>query len=172
MTFNCYVDSDFAGGFGYEDSQDPICVKSRSGWVFTLGENPVHWASKLQSTISLSTVEAEYVALSMSLREFLPMRKTAQELCNVFEVNMGEKNQLLSTIFEDNTGCLSLAKAKRMNPRTKHIATQYHRWHQHATEDNGIEIKHIRSEMQKADIMTKGLRREIFLCIRHLLCDW
>jgi hypothetical protein len=172
MTFNCYVDADFAGGFGYEDSTDPICVKSRSGWVFTLGETPVHWKSTLQSTISLSTVEAEYVALSMSLREFLPMRKTAQEVCEVFGVNMGEKNQLLSTVFEDNTGCLSLAKAKRMNPRTKHIATQYHWWHQHATKENGIDIVYVRSEDQKADVMTKGLRKEVFLKVRKLLIGW
>jgi hypothetical protein len=172
MTFNCYVDADFAGGFGYEDSSDPICVKSRSGWVFTLGDAPVHWKSTLQSTISLSTVEAEYVALSMSLREFLPMRKTAQELCEIFNVDMGQKNQLLSTVFEDNTGCLSLAKAKRMNPRTKHIATQYHWWHEHATKENGIEIVYVKSEDQKADIMTKGLRKEIFLTVRKLLIGW
>jgi hypothetical protein len=172
MTFNCYVDADFAGGFGYEDSADPVCVKSRSGWVFTLGNAPVHWKSTLQSTISLSTVEAEYVALSMSLREFLPMRQTAQELCEVFGINMGEKNQLLSTVFEDNTGCLSLAKAKRMNPRTKHIATQYHWWHQHATAENGFDIVYVKSEDQKADLMTKGLRKELFLNNRKLLCGW
>jgi hypothetical protein len=136
MTFNCYVDADFAGGFGYEDSADPVCVKSRSGWVFTLGDAPVHWKSTLQSTISLSTVESEYVALSMALREFLPMRRTAQEICEVFKIDMGEKNQLLSTVFEDNTGCLSLAKAKRMNPRTRHIATQYHWWHEQVSEGN------------------------------------
>ena len=172
MTFNCYVDADFAGGFGYEDSHDPICVKSRSGWVFTLGDTPVHWKSTLQSTISLSTVESEYVALSMALREFLPMRKTAQQVCEVFGIDMGEKNQLLSTVFEDNTGCLSLAKAKRMNPRTKHIATQYHWWHEHATPENGIEIVYVKSEDQKADIMTKGLRKEIFLTVRKLLIGW
>jgi hypothetical protein len=172
MTFNCYVDADFAGGFGYEDSADPICVKSRSGWVFTLGDAPVHWKSTLQSTISLSTVESEYVALSMAMREFLPMRRTAQEICGVFKINMGEKNQLLSTVFEDNTGCLSLAKAKRMNPRTRHIATQYHWWHEQVSEGSGIEIVYVKSEDQKADIMTKGLRKEIFLTVRKLLVGW
>jgi hypothetical protein len=172
MTFNCSVDADFAGGFGYEDSSDPICVKSRSGWVFTFGDAPVHWKSTLQSTISLSTVESEYVALSMALREFLPMRKTAQEICEVYDIDMGPKNQLLSTVFEDNTGCLSLAKAKRMNPRTRHIATQYHWWHDQATPSNGIEIVYVKSEEQKADIMTKGLRKEVFLTVRKLLIGW
>jgi hypothetical protein len=100
------------------------------------------------------------------------MRKTAQEICQVFNVDMGEKNQLLSTVFEDNTGCLSLAKAKHMNPRTKHIATQYHWWHQHATKENGIEIVYVKSEDQKADIMTKGLRKEVFLTVRKLLIGW
>ena len=172
MTFDCYVDADFAGGFGHEDSEDPISVKSRSGWVFTLGGNPVHFKSVLQGTTSLSTVEAEYVALSMTLRDFMPMRKTAQEICKVFDVDMGEKNQLLSTVFEDNTGAFGLAKAKRMNPRTRHIATQYHWWHEHATEENGISIVYVRSEDQKADIFTKGLRKEVFLTVRKLLIGW
>jgi hypothetical protein len=108
----------------------------------------------------------------MAMREFLPMRRTAQEICEVFKINMGEKNQLLSTVFEDNTGCLSLAKAKRMNPRTRHIATQYHWWHEQVSEGSGIEIVYVKSEDQKADIMTKGLRKEIFLTVRKLLIGW
>lgn len=35
--FDCYVDADFAGLFGVEDSQDPSSAKSRTGYVFTLG---------------------------------------------------------------------------------------------------------------------------------------
>ena len=57
IRFDCYVDADFAGLYGHEDPSDSSSVKSRSGYVFTLGGNPVHWASKLQTTIALSTVE-------------------------------------------------------------------------------------------------------------------
>ena len=56
MDINCYVDADFAGLWGYEDDQDPVCVKSRTGYVLTLGDCPFLWVSKLQTEIALSTL--------------------------------------------------------------------------------------------------------------------
>ena len=52
IKFDNYV-ADFTGLFGYEDDQDPSSAKSRSGYIFTLGGNPIHWKSKQQSTIEL-----------------------------------------------------------------------------------------------------------------------
>ena len=140
--------------------------------MFTLGENPIHWASKLQTTTALSTVEAEYCALSMALREFLPMRETAQQICLVFGVDMGKDNKLKSTVFEDNSGALALAKAKRMNPRTKYIAAPYHWFHEKLTDDSGIVLEKIDTAVQRADIMTKGQDRQTYLNIRKLLVGW
>ena len=48
LTLDCYVDADFTGLYGQEDNQDPICVKSRTGYVLTLGNCPLMWVSKLQ----------------------------------------------------------------------------------------------------------------------------
>ena len=172
VRFDCYVDADFAGLYGYEDVQDPICVKSRTGYVFTLGGNPIHWVSKLQSTIALSTVEAEYCALSQALREFLPMRRTAEQICKAFDVDIGKTGTLKSTVFEDNSGALSIATAKRVNPRTKHIATVYHWFWDKTGEGTDIEIQKIGTEEQLADIFTKPLVREIFEVIRELVCGW
>ena len=45
---NCYVDADFAGLWGVEYDQDPICVKSWNGYLITYKFCPLHWASKLQ----------------------------------------------------------------------------------------------------------------------------
>ena len=39
---NCYVDADFAGLWGVEYDQDPICVKSRSGYLITYKNCPLH----------------------------------------------------------------------------------------------------------------------------------
>ena len=54
-----YCDADYAGLWKYEDDQDPVCVKSRTGYVVTLGGCPIHWTSKLQQELALSTLEAE-----------------------------------------------------------------------------------------------------------------
>jgi hypothetical protein len=51
-----YTDADWAG-----------CIddrKNTSGATFYLGECLVSWISKKQSSVSLSTVEAEYIAAS------------------------------------------------------------------------------------------------------------
>ena len=51
---DCYVDSDFAGLWPYEDKLDPICVKSRTGYVICLEDCPLVWKSRLQETIAIS----------------------------------------------------------------------------------------------------------------------
>ena len=60
FNLDLYVDADFAGLWTYEDDQDPVCVKSRTGVVVTLGDCPIHFASKLQTEIATSTLEAAY----------------------------------------------------------------------------------------------------------------
>jgi hypothetical protein len=72
MTVDCYVDADFAGLYGVEDSQDPISVKSRTGYVILIANCPLLWVSKLQSEIALSTLESEFIALSSSFRSLIP----------------------------------------------------------------------------------------------------
>ena len=63
---DCYVDADFAGLFGIESDQDPICVKSRTGYLIMFMNCPLVWKSSLQTQIALSTMEAEYIALSLT----------------------------------------------------------------------------------------------------------
>ena len=75
---DCYVDADFGGLFSVEDKQDPVCVKLRTGYVITYRGAPLMWVSKMQTQVALSTMEAEYIALSQSMRDLIPIR----ELCS------------------------------------------------------------------------------------------
>jgi hypothetical protein len=68
LDIDCYVDADFAGLWPHEDKQDPSCVKSRTGFAICVANCPVIWSSKLQGDIATSTMEAEYSALSMTMR--------------------------------------------------------------------------------------------------------
>ena len=81
-----------------------------------------------------------------------------------------------STVFEDNNGCISMSKTKKISPRTKHIATHVHFFKSHIKSDanpNGdIEIEKIDTTLQQADTMTKGLGAVQFKAIRKLLCGW
>jgi len=46
---------------------DSSSVKSHTGFVINLGGTPVVWFSRLQNEIALSTMEAEYIALSTAM---------------------------------------------------------------------------------------------------------
>jgi hypothetical protein len=172
MRLDCYVDADFAGLYNAEDHQDPVCVRSRTGYCITLGSCPVLWVSKLQTEIALSTVEAEYIALSQSMRDLLPMRRLLQEIGDKLQLGFSKPAILHSTVFEDNSGALSLATSPKINPRTKHIAVKYHHFRESVGEDKGVSIVKIDTKEQKADIFTKGLPRETHEYIRKLLMGW
>ena len=70
LKIDCYPDADFAGMYGHENSTDPSCVKSQTGFVITVANCPVLWQSKLQTETALSTMEAEVVALAHSCENF------------------------------------------------------------------------------------------------------
>ena len=167
MLLDCYVDADFAGLWSYEDDQDPVCVKSRTGYVMTLGDCPIHWTSKLQQEISLSTLEAEYIVLSQAMHELLPMMRLYDELMVVFELQTIKSIVTLKlTIFKDNNGAISTATSPKLTPRTKHIAVKYHfvkQFFGKNTHEHPFELKKIDTLEQKADIFTKGLTTEVFL---------
>ena len=126
LTVDCYVDADFAGLWGSVDDQDPLCVKSRTGYVLTLANCPLLWVSKLQSETAASTMEAEYIALSTALRDLVPMRELIKEVASALSLKDALKCRTHSKVFKDNQGTLILATAPKLTPRSKHIAVKYH----------------------------------------------
>jgi len=149
---DCYVDADFAGTWTSSTAEDPSSVKSRTGYIITFAACPVLWCSKLQTEVALSTTEAEYIALSQSARDLIPMRHLLQELSTATKLIVGS-TIAHSTIFEDNKGCVELASAPRMRPRTRHIGLKYHHFRSHV--DLGhLTIQWIDTKNQLADIFT------------------
>ena len=171
LQLDCFVDADFAGLWGSEDDQDPISVKSRTGYVLTLNGCPLQWVSKLQTEIALSTMEAEYIALSQSMRELIPMRGMVSEIGTTLGLVSSKQPLLHSTVFEDNNGARTLATVPRLTPRSKHIAVKYHFFRHHVASGT-INVERIDTSEQKADIFTKGLTAETFQTVRYLLMGW
>jgi hypothetical protein len=171
FAIDCYVDSDFSGLFGSEDPLDPVCAKSRTGYVITLAGCPLIWVSKLQTTIALSTMEAEYQALSASCRDLIPLRHTVREASDALGISKEVTVRSHSTIYEDNSACLSQATVPKMTPRTKHIAVAYH-WFREFVASGDLQIVKVESDKNWSDILTKGLVSDKFTAIRKLLCGW
>jgi Reverse transcriptase (RNA-dependent DNA polymerase) len=167
---NCYVDADFAGLHGYEDDQDPVSVKSRTGYTLTLFGCPIIWSSKMQTDITLSSTAAEYVAFSMAMREVLPMRALLKEITSRLGLTCASSTFIRSTVFEDNQGCLSLVNVPKMSTRNKYLALKYHFFR--SSIGSEILAKYIPTTEQKADILTKGLASGPFETIRKLLLGW
>ena len=76
--------------------------KSISGYVFLSNMGAITWMSKKQTTIALSTTEAEYVALSEASREAIWLRHLYGELGFI------QKEPII--LLGDNDGSVSMTK--------------------------------------------------------------
>lgn len=106
-----YADSSYAGGI--EDR------KSITGYCFFLGGAITTWCSKRQRTVSTSTSEAEYVAMSHGAREGVWIRRFLNELLPEQAVRRME-------MLGDNETSLTLTKNPESQNRTKHIDVMHH----------------------------------------------
>ena len=167
---DCYVDADFAGCFDHEISDDRSSVLSRTGYSITYSGCPLLCVSKMQTEIALSTTEAEYIALSQSMRDLIPLRSILMDLSKIMHVNP-ELPVTHSTVFEDNNGALELAQAPKYRPRTKHIAIKYHHFREHV-KNKSIRVEAIHTKEQLADIFTKPLEKHQFEYLRKKLIGW
>ena len=167
---NCYVDADFAGTFTHETALDKASVLSRTGYTINFSGCPILCVSKMQTEIALSTTEAEYIALSQSMRDLIPLRGILKELSGLLSV--GDITPIThSSVFEDNNGALELAREPKYRPRTKHIAIKYHHFREHV-KNKTIRVVAIDTKEQIADIFTKPLDKAAFEHLRYKLMGW
>jgi hypothetical protein len=76
-----YVDASFLPEwYRSRAMDDPITAHSRTGYVIMYSGCPVLWCSKLQTDIAHSSTEAEYIALSHSLKEVTSIMHLLDEL--------------------------------------------------------------------------------------------
>ena len=98
------------------DDGDNMC--SRTGFIAMMCGAPVVRGSKLRSTIALSTVEAEYMAISAAVQEFLFLRQLT--------TNLDTTHVRSTRMMKDNIGCIALATNPMTTGKTKHIDISYH----------------------------------------------
>jgi hypothetical protein len=73
-SFEVYADANFCGNWNRSTAMNYTSAeKSRTGYIISFAGCTITWASKLETQIALSTTETEYIALSQSLREVIPM---------------------------------------------------------------------------------------------------
>lgn len=112
--------------------------------------------------VTLSTTEAEYVALSQSLRDIIPVMNLMQELHNKGFTGASPIPTIHCKAFEDNSCASELARTPKMQPRTTHINLVYHHFRSFVR-DGKITIHHVGTLEQTADIFNKPLDQNLFL---------
>lgn len=144
--------SNISGGYSDADWGAAEDRKSVGGFVFLLNGGAVSWASKKQTSIALSTTEAEYMGMTQAAKEILWLRTLLNEI-GAFKHIVP-----MSTLNEDNQGAIALAHNPEYHARTKHIDIQYHFIRELVTTDT-IHLRFCPSTDMIADIMTKALPR-------------
>jgi hypothetical protein len=139
-----YSDSDFAGC--REDR------KSTSGGCHLLGRSLVAWSSKRQNSVTLSTVEAEYISAGACCAQTLYMKQSLLYYGVVLD-----RVPLLC----DNESAVKIANNLVQHSCTKHIDIRHHFLPDHVAKGD-IVLCGVRSEGQLVDIFTKPLDENTF----------
>ena len=136
LQLECYVDADFAGLYRRDPPESPTSIKSRTEYIISVEGCYIMGKIQLQSTIALSTSEAEYGALSQAMKDVILFRETWLEMIKIVDMvepckrcPFGSKEDLLSfqtVIHEDNSAALSLAVNQKVTSRTKHWCVKFH----------------------------------------------
>ena len=171
-SFEVFADAYFSGNWYSRTAEhDTSTAKSRTGYIISIFGCPIIWQSKLQTQIALSTTEAEYIALSQSLRDTIPIMNLFKEL----QAQGFQKDYITPKVhckaFEDNMGALELSRVPKMRPRTKHINLVYHHFRDYVR--NGeVSVHPISTDDQLADMLTKPLDQNTFQRLRRVLLHW
>lgn len=151
FALSVYTDSDYAG-----DRNDR---KSTSGFAAFLGESLISWNSSKQNVVTLSSCEAEYLAIGFGAREALWLRAFLGEL---------KLEQESTPVFVDNTSAIRLVENPEFHKASKHIAVKYH-FVRDLNESEQISTQFVPSGDQRADIFTKALDKTKFETNREKL---
>jgi len=141
LNVHAYSDADWAGDL---DSR-----RSTTGYVVYAAGGPIAWQSKLQTTIAVSTMEAEYMAAFGAIQELIWTKGVMDELG--FEV-VGPM-----ILHMDSKSAMALAKNPTHHKRSKHIDIKYHWLREHIYENGTVDLEHCATGDMVADVMTKAL---------------
>lgn len=149
---------------GYSDADwaSQLHHHSISGFAFFVGNGVVSWSSKKQPIITLSSTEAEYVALTHSSKDIIWIHKLLTEFSSIFLFTVP------TTLYCDNQGAIHLSKDSTFHGRTKHIDIHFHFIRQTVSHGH-ITLEYCPTADMIADAFMKPLARVKFETFRSLL---
>ena len=138
-----YTDSDWAAEIDGRRSQ--------SGIVITLNNSPIHWASLTQHIVTISSAEAEIIALKQGVKDTIWIKNIIQELikdCITMpptEINV------------DNSSSIKIVINPMISKKNRHMEIAFYFIVQHI-QAGAIKVVKIKGELNKADMFTKVMK--------------
>ena len=142
FTLKGYSDSDYAS--------DVATRRSVTGYVYTMGSAPIAWRSKTQTTVALSSTEAEYMALGATVAEGLYLKRLVAEFGYIPAMQ----------IYGDNMSSLHMVRNPSSNQKSKHIDVRHHFIRDHFA-SGMFQLEHLGTEVMVADMLTKSLAKAL-----------
>ena len=134
-------------GFSVADWASHLHRHWISGFAYFVGLGAVSWSTKKQSIITLSSTEAEYVALTHAAKNIIWIHKLLTDLSFLHSLS------LPTTLYCDNQGAIHLSKNATFHGRTKHIDVHFHFIRQ-TVSSGAISLIYIPTGKMTADIFT------------------
>ena len=149
--------------FGAVDASfamDEINRRSHMGFINFMNHGPVSWMSRQQPIVTLSSAEAEYVALASEIQEIKYLRQLLKDL--------GYEQMEPTLIYEDNRACILMASNESSSAgRCKHVHIKF-RFTAEAILAKEVRIRYIPTDFNFADLLTKPLVHATFNRILEL----
>jgi hypothetical protein len=148
-TLIAYSDADWGGDFDR---------KSTSGALHSFGKDLVHWTSKKQGCVALSTAEAEYVAASSCAQDVIWLRAV------LYDLNYHQREP--TAFLEDNTAAIKWSFDSSHG--AKHIDLKVCFLHEVVSMKQAI-LKYLPTAEKVLDILIKPLEANVFSFLRENL---
>ena len=124
--------------------------------VFTFAGGAIAWRTKRQSSVALSSTEAEYIVAALTAKEGLWIKTIIEEL-DIFELKE-------MTVFCDNQSTIKLATNPKITNQNKHIRARHH-FIRDLVEVKEISLQYTSTTTMWADFLTKPVPQH-----KHWIC--
>ncbi|GJU39486.1 retrovirus-related pol polyprotein from transposon TNT 1-94 [Tanacetum coccineum] len=151
VDFDGFVDADYA--------KDPDKGRSSTGYVFMVHGYVVSWKATLQHVVTLSTTEAEYIALIEAVKESIWLK------CLLIELGVNLRSMVMNC---DNQSAIHLSRNAMFHERAKHINVRYH-FIREIVKSKEIEVAKIGTKDNAADTFTKVVPGQKFKYCMEIL---
>ena len=132
------------------------CLRTRrsmSGVGAKMAEGPIGYKTRLQPTVAMSSMEAEFMTACDAAKMMLFIRTILWEL--------GIPQHAATVIYEDNDGATAMANAQKPTSRTRHMDILFFALSEWVERDLVI-LQRIHTSVNEADHLTKVLDRTLF----------